>query len=113
MNNPHPKCPRATAVTSLANKYRELGEKMERRENIPVEVEDAHETLATTYREIANGLEHLTRAKSDEELLAAVNSYNASADEFTKSFVALATLFSAYGVTFSATDSGRIFVFAQ
>jgi hypothetical protein len=51
------------------------------------------------------------RTTNDNEFLAAMHAYNATALEFTKNFVALATYFSAAGVRFGTEDPGSVFTF--
>ena len=99
-------------VQEVADEYAQLGARIASLQNIPPEAETPNTKLARGYADVAQGLSRLTKAENDQQLLEAVNAYNASADEFIRNYVTLVQLFSAYGVKFSASDAGAIFSFS-
>jgi hypothetical protein len=79
----------------------------------PPQAADAARAVGESYRELGLKLAAVPSAQSDQELLSAIQSYNASADAFVRNYVALAQLFLSYGVTFSREDPGNVFTFTN
>lgn len=103
---------KAAAVQALGAQLSALGSSLLAMDSVPSQVADAHQALAQSYQNIGTKLALVPQAKSDADFIAAVQSYNSSADTFVKNYVALANLFVAYGVTFSQGDPGSVFTFA-
>ena len=101
------------ALLELASGMSRLADTMLALEEIPPQVQSTHEHLAEGYQEMGKRLSRIPEAKTDEEVLQSMLSYNASVEAFTKSYVALATLFSVYGVSFDSGDPGSVFVFTD
>ncbi len=101
------------ALLALAGGMRGVGRSLLSIEEVPSAVQAAHERLAQSYEEMGERLSKIPEAQTDEAMLQAMLSYNASVETFTKNFVALATLFSAYDVTFGSEDPGSVFTFTQ
>lgn len=101
------------AAEKIGEDYKRLGKDLEAMKGIPAAVEKMHLSIARAYQSAGEKMIVKLRAGSDDEFLAAVNDYNASALEFTNSFVAIATYLSAAGVKFSTGDAGSVFTFTS
>jgi hypothetical protein len=58
-------------------------------------------------------LSKVPEAKLDQDMLTAMLAYNTTVETYVKNYVSLATLLSAYGVTFSTYDAGVVFTFTN
>ncbi len=101
------------ALLGLANGLAGVGNALFAMGEVPSQVLSAHEKLGGSYREMAEKLSRIPRAMSDQALLDAILAYNTAAETYTKNYVALTTLFSAYGVTFKKEDPGSVFTFTN
>lgn len=104
---------KAARVEALGAALSALGEGLLAMDAVPAQALADHTALAESYRDIGTKLALVPQAKSDADFIAAVQSYNASADIFTRKYVALANLFVAYGVRFSQSDPGNVFTFTN
>jgi hypothetical protein len=82
-------------------------------QNVPIQMKSAHDALAKSYSDLGVKLALVPQATSDSDFLAAINAYDTSVQAFTKTYVAYANLFVAYGVSFSPEDPGSVFTFTQ
>lgn len=103
---------KAQAVKTVAAAIRTVGENLAAIEQVPAGAKSLHETLARNYREVGEALALVPDASGDAAFITAIENYNTSADALVKTFVALATLFSVQGVTFSTQDPGSVFMFS-
>jgi hypothetical protein len=101
------------SLRALAGSLTEVGRSLETLSDIPAEVAAANANLAKSYRELGDKLARVADVSSDQEVLDAILAYNVAVETFTRNYVALATLFSVHGVTFSNDDPGRIFTFTN
>ena len=101
----------AANVQGVADEYAALSAEIQDIKDVPPAAEIANKKLAEGYAAVAKGLSGLTKAETDEQLLAAIDAYNATADAFIKNYVSIVDLFSAYGVKFGANDPGVVFSF--
>lgn len=101
------------ALEELGNALAEVGYEIGAIENVPEGVRAANTALAKSYREMGAKLVLVPKARTDEERIAAMLAYNATVEAYTKDYVALATLFSAYGVTFASDEAGSVFTFSS
>ena len=101
------------ALLGLANSLAGVGNALLAMEDVPSQVLSAHEKLGASYRDMGEKLSRIPAAKYDQALVDAMLAYNASAETYTKNYIALATLFSAYGVTFKSDDPGSVFTFTN
>lgn len=104
---------KAAALTRLADDLSGLGRSLLGMDDVPTPVAAANTTLGTRYEMLGQKLALVAKASSDADFVAAIQSYDASADEFVSAYVALAQLLGAYGVQFSSEDPGRVFTFSQ
>lgn len=104
---------KAETVRAIGHSMRSLGESLARMEDVPTEMKTNHEKLAQSYIEIGKNLAKVPDAQGDQAFLAAIEAYNASVEIFIQRFVAVATAFSAYGVTFDQSEPGSAFVFTN
>ena len=104
---------KAAAVENLGDALADLGRALEAIDNVPVAVRSANASVAKSYKEMGVLLAQVPKAQTDDERIGAMLAYNAAVETYTKNYVALATLFSAYGVTFSSNESGSVFTFTQ
>src|SRR3989344_3086230 len=100
-------------LLELAESLAGVGTSLERIGEVPSPVTSINARLATSYQEMGEMLAKVPDAKGDQEMIDAMLAYNAKVEAFTKNFVALATLFSAYGVEFTPEDPGSVFTFTQ
>lgn len=100
-------------VIELASALKETGETLENLPSIPESALPLNTRLAHGYIDLGEKLELIPSATSDDALLAAINTYNSSVEEFIGTYSSIANLFSSAGVTFNQTEPGRMFVFTQ
>ncbi|KKW24807.1 MAG: hypothetical protein UY70_C0011G0023 [Candidatus Kaiserbacteria bacterium GW2011_GWB1_52_6] len=101
------------AVMRLAADLENVGVSLKTLDQIPQQMRTLHMALAKSYETMGQNLRLVPTTKTPRDFLAAIDAYNKSADEFVRSFVAVATLFSANGVTFAAEDPGSVFTFTN
>ncbi|OGG69133.1 hypothetical protein A3F27_03435 [Candidatus Kaiserbacteria bacterium RIFCSPHIGHO2_12_FULL_53_13] len=102
---------KAEKVLSIARDYEKLAQQLANTGDVPKEASALHAALAQGYGTVAEGLANLTKTQDDKGLVNAVLAYDASADEFVKNYVALSRFFGTYGVKFSGSDAGSVFMF--
>jgi len=100
-------------LLGLADAMIGVGNSLQNIEITPPSLKPAHDKLAKSYAQMGTQLKAIAKAKNDETMLDAILAYNASVEAFTKDYVALASLFSAYGVTFKPDEPGSAFVFTN
>lgn len=99
------------AVARIANDLTIVGNQIATTENVPSDLRAMHDTLSQSYMRMGEQLTTFSKARTDEELLAASLSYNTRVEEFNKAFLALATLFEIAEVQFGIGDPGHVFMF--
>ncbi len=96
------------ALLSLAQKYIDLAEellKIDGPENIKV----FGIALANAYREVGEATIELSKmTSSDEGAINYIHAYNKSVDNFAREFVALSSVFGAFGIKFNKGEGGDI-----
>ncbi|OGG52424.1 hypothetical protein A2851_05260 [Candidatus Kaiserbacteria bacterium RIFCSPHIGHO2_01_FULL_53_29] len=102
---------KAAAVGELARALKEVGQNLQGMDVVPSAMASAHQKLAKSYIAIGTNLALVPYAERDSDFIAAIQTYNASADTFTRNYVAVAELFGAYGVVFAQSDAGSVFTF--
>jgi hypothetical protein len=103
---------KAEGVKRLGDDFVRLGTEIGNMDEVPASMQDAHEKLAAAYQDVGTKLAAIPGAADDEALLAAVNTYNASAEELSRRLVDMIDRFVGSGVTFSASDPGAVFTFS-
>ncbi len=103
---------KAAAVVSIGHALEDLGRNLSAMDTVPSGMAGAHTALAQSYIEIGKKLALIPQAERDADFIQAIQAYNASADVFTKNYIQLVSFFGVYGVTFTSTDSGRVFTFS-
>jgi len=101
------------AVEELGNALAGVGRALEAIGDVPAAVLSANSSVAASYREMGKLLVQVPKAQADDARVTAMLAYNAAVEKYIKNYVALATLFSAYGVTFASNESGSVFTFTQ
>lgn len=101
------------ALLTLAGGLEGVGIQLEKIEDVPAPIAGAHAKVAASYQELGKKLALLPEAKREETILDAMLSYNGAVEVYVKNYVSLATIFTAYGVTFSPDDPGSIFMFTN
>jgi len=108
-----PRNPQKNApLLTLAGDMVEIGLSLETLNEIPSMVAFANTRLSNSYKKMGAKLALIPDAARDEERIDAMLAYNAAAEEYVKSYVALATLFSIAEVKFGSTDPGSVFTFS-
>lgn len=103
---------KAAAAVRYARDLEALGRELEEMSGIPGIASSFHHALAKSYTDAGKKLALIPRARTDEEVIASVETYNRSMDVFTGHYVALVQFFVAQGVSFSPGDPGSIFSFS-
>lgn len=104
---------KAQALRDVGYAFRKVGENLMAMRDVPASALEAHAALAKGYVAIGGKLALVADAVPDKEFLAAITAYNAVADGFTRDYIALATVFSVSGVSFSSGDAGSAFTFSN
>lgn len=100
------------AMKRLGSDLSALGDLIDSTDPVPTQMTNAQAALAASYREIGTKLGKIPDAnQTDATLVNAMEVYDASADKFARNFVSFAQLFPAYGVKFSNSDGGSVFMF--
>lgn len=102
---------KGAGVKRLGDDFVRLGAELESMQNIPTSMQDAHQKLAAAYRDVGTKLAVIPGASGDEAFLAAINTYNTSAEVLSRRLVDIIDRFVVSGVTFSASDPGSVFTF--
>ena len=102
---------KAAAVGVLARALEDTGKSISNMDTVPGQAASLHTALAKSYTDIGANLALIPKAERDADFIRAVETYNASADVFTRNYIALAQLFGAFGVVFSPSDAGSVFTF--
>jgi len=100
-------------LRALADGLVGVGRALEKMEDVPAGVAAAHAKVATSYQEIGDKLSRVPDAQREQEIIDAMLAYNTAVEVYVKNYIALATLFSAYGVSFRPEDPGSVFTFTQ
>ena len=103
---------KAAAVAGLGHAFEDLGRTLLAMDAEPSGTNSAHAPLAQSHIEIGKNLALVPYAERDSDFIAAIQIYNTSADTFTKNYIRMVSLFAAYGVSFTSSDSGRVFTFS-
>ena len=101
------------ALLSLAQGLAGVGVTLQNMEDVPEPVRVAHGKVAASYKELGKKLADVQKARSEQAVLDAMLSYNASVEAYIRNYISLATIVSAYGVSFSTTDPGSVFTFTN
>ncbi len=102
---------KAEAAASIGTDYRFLAEELHTMASVPEAAQTLHTAFADANEKVGANLEVVARSTNEQDLVAAIEVYNASVDVYAQKFVALASLFVASGVTFSEGDPGSAFSF--
>lgn len=103
---------KSQAVKDIGTALKKVGLSLERIDTVPSAVKTMNQGLAEAYITIGEKLSAVADARTDDEFIAAVTAYNASADAFVGKFVAIAQYLTLSGVTFTASDPGSVFTFS-
>ncbi len=98
-------------VRAYAQALEQLGSAILSITDVPSNTASKHKKLAESYRAIGKKLALMADARTDQEVLDAMNTYNKEMDVFTEHYIAMATHFVALGVTFKPEDPGSSFSF--
>lgn len=100
-----------TSLKRLTDGYLELSKNIEAL-SVPAQLENIQSGLVSSYKSVGELLWALTLAKSDEELLTSMLTYNKSSEEVAKHHISLVTLLKAYGIVFKNHEPGAVFMFS-
>jgi len=103
---------KAAAVVNIGHAFQNLGTNLAKMDNVPSAMVAAHAALAQSYIEIGKNLALVPQAERDSDFIQAIQTYNTSADAFTRNYIQIVSLFGAHGVTFTSSDAGRVFTFS-
>ena len=104
---------KASAVEQIGNDLIAAGQGLTKITPITAQITSQNAALAKNYQIVGQNLIKVAQASTqrDSDFIKAIETYNASADVFVKSYAALALTISASGVRFAPTDSGSVFSF--
>ena len=100
------------ALVGLADGLAGVGDSLLSIEIVPEQAASANAKLAASYRAMGAKLRLIPDANTEEARIQAMLAYNATVEEFIKSYTALATLFSLSEVTFRTDEPGTVFMFS-
>lgn len=100
------------AAARIGNDLKIVGRELAAIANVPTDIRAMHDALASSYTILGDKLIAFSNTKTDQELLASALEYNASVEQFNKTFLALATFFEISEVRFGAGDAGHVFTFS-
>ncbi len=114
-NNDRQSATKAAAVERIGTSLETVGQGIAETTGVPASAVADNTALANSYIAIGKALVTVgqSEALSDSALVSAIEAYDAAVDTFNKNYIALATLFSTSGVTFSAGDPGSVFTFTS
>jgi hypothetical protein len=103
------------ALARIGTDLETVGQGIASLSDIPSAAMAFNTALANSYVDSGKKLVALATTLTDRDpaLVATIESYDTAVVTFTKNYVALAGLFSAYGVTFESTDPGSVFTFSH
>jgi len=99
-------------VVAIANDMIAAGASLASLPSVPALAADANKRLAASLKAAGEMLKAVTAENGDSNIAEAMKTYNTSAEEFTRSYIALADLFTLHEVTFSQSDTGSAFTFS-
>ncbi|HWO07735.1 MAG TPA: hypothetical protein VNM40_04120 [Candidatus Paceibacterota bacterium] len=103
---------KVAALKRLADDFSRLGDTIAAMDGIPSEAIGAHQALAAAYRDVGAQLAKVPDAQGDDAFLAAINTYNGSAENLSRRLVEIADIFGSRNVGFTTSDPGSIFIFS-
>jgi hypothetical protein len=114
-NNDRQNATKAAAVERIGMSLETVGSGMAETTGVPASATSDNAALAESYTAIGKALITVgqSEALADSTLVSAIEAYDAAVDTFNKNYIALATLFSVSGVTFSSGDPGSVFSFSS
>ncbi len=105
---------KAAGLNTIADDLTATGKDLEALPDVPASARAANAALAKAYEDAGSKLIAVGDAGGDDKrLVEAMKTYNAAADSFTTSYIALAQIFSLYDVRFGASDPGSAFSMPQ
>ena len=104
---------KVAAVVKIGTDLENIGIALENMDYVPPQMRAPHAALAKIYKEMGRTLILVPNATTPKDFLSAIYTYNAAADIFAQNFVAMATLFTANGITFAPDDPGSVFTFTN
>lgn len=96
----------------IAAAYGDLAESL-KQVTTPSEVRALHDAFVRAHAAIDTHLRAVVRSTTDTDLISTIRTYNESADQYIKSYLALVTFFESEDVRFDRFDPGSIFTFSS
>jgi hypothetical protein len=114
-NNDRQNTTKAAGVIRIGMSLQTIGQGIAQTTAVPDSAISVNTALANSYIAIGKALVIVGQSEGlpDSDLVSAIRAYDASVDTFNKKYIALATLFSVNGVTFSKGDPGSVFSFSS
>ena len=100
------------AVKDIGTSLTNVGLSLEHMDSVPDPVKAMNQALAQSYINIGHQLSAIPDAPGDDTFIAAIKTYNAAVESFSRNFVAVAQYLSLSGVTFTSIDPGSVFTFS-
>ena len=104
---------KAAAAAQIGTDYIRLGSEIALINEIPASAKTLNTAFSDANKVVGRNMRAVANAKTDAEFLNAIDAYNASVEAYVTHFVALANLFGAAEVQFSASDPGSVFTFSN
>ncbi len=104
---------KANRVIAIGNGLAAIGKSFDGMDAVPDSVAGIHAKLVKDYATLGQNLSAITLAHYDADFIKAINTYNDSANTFTKDYISLVTLLSTSKVVFAPSDPGSVFVFTN
>ena len=104
---------KAAELARLAKGLADVAGSLSAIEFVPTGMTLRHKDLIAAYTAVGEQTLAISKARTDDELLPAIENYNASAEQFLRSYLAISTIFTLNSVSFGTTDPGRVFVYSE
>jgi hypothetical protein len=113
-NNDRQNAAKQAAVEKIGEDLETVGQGIAEITDAPDAAQADNAALSKSYIDIGTKLVAVGAAEplQDSALVSAIESYDSAVNSFNGAYIALANLFSAYGVTFSSGDPGSVFSFS-
>jgi hypothetical protein len=106
---------KAAAVENIGQDLETVGQGLAELSDVPAAAAADNTALSASYIDIGKKLIAVGQAEplSDSALVSAIETYDSAVNSFNGKYIALSTMFSSYGVTFSTSDPGSVFSFTS
>lgn len=95
----------------IAQSYGDLAKSL-KDVSVPKDVRGLHDAFVESHAAVDTHLRAVIQSASDSDLVSAIGTYNESAEQYIRNYLALVTFFESEQVRFDSFDPGSIFTFS-